>query len=179
MLLCCPRQALLNYVHRSNTMQHEKSKEVISSWIKNQEGSMARRAVAYAGLLLGQLSELKFHAPYTPIMIALSTITIWTYSHVTEMASSGAHINGGAKSMERGSVVRLEDGELDKEREAWIQGTEGFRAHLKDVGNICRRGASSRIVDASLQLLRSLGGWGLSQGLEQWLTTLRDQDWCQ
>ncbi|KAF1808149.1 hypothetical protein P152DRAFT_254083 [Eremomyces bilateralis CBS 781.70] len=179
MLLCSPRQALLSYVHRRNTMQHEKEpKEVIDHWIKEQNGCVARRAVSYAGLLLGKSKGLKFQAPCTPIMIALATVTIWAYSHMTEVVSSPSYSHG-IRARERGSVIRLDDGELDQRREAWIQGDESFRAHLNDVGNICRQRASYRIADVGVQLLDDLGGWGLSQGLEHWLSTLRNRDWSR
>jgi hypothetical protein len=177
MLLHSPRQALLRYAHHCNTMKQEmKSTKVISNWIKEQDGCLARRAVSYAGLLLGKLRELKFQTPYTPIMIALSTITIWTYSRMTEMTTSAQYSSASTNSRERGLIIRLDDGELDAQREAWISGDNSLRAHLKDVGNIRRQGASYRILDVGVQILRDQGGWGLTQGLEFWLTTLRNRD---
>jgi hypothetical protein len=179
MLLCSPKQTLLSYAHHWNTVQQErKNKDIIDNWIKEQKGCLARRAVSYAGLLIGKLRELKFHAPYTPIMIALSTITIWTYSHLNEGPISLPY-SSGSTHRERGSIIRLDDGELDAQREAWVAGDDNLRAHLKDVGNICRHGASYRILDVGLQILKDMGGWGLSQGLELWLETLSNRDRSQ
>jgi hypothetical protein len=176
MLLNTPSQALLNYAHSWNRKQEQPNvRETISEWITEQNGCISRRAVSYAGLLLGKATELRFQAPSTPIMIAMSILIIWAYSHMIETESPERNPRVTVKTNKRGYLVRLDDGELDQQRQAWIHGDMTFYAHLKDVGNVCSEGAASRIIDVGLKALRDLGGWGFSHSLELWLSNLRNR----
>ncbi|CAK7220673.1 hypothetical protein SBRCBS47491_004269, partial [Sporothrix bragantina] len=175
MLLCIPRSALLHHAHHClnpASSESAESRQQVQAWMEQDGGSTARSAVSFAGRLLGVLREHKSVAPYEPMATALCVITLWTYSRAT-LENSDGH----GQERRRG-VLRL-DGFNDFNDKVsvsdWISGKSKKGAHLRDVGDISRPGAPSRILSVAIEHMRELKDCCLARELAIWLKRVQDR----
>ena len=180
MLLFTPRTEVVNHAQSFKTeLEAVPARERLRHWIDRDAGRHARHAIAAAGALTGLLQSNSTRGFYEPIAALLATLTLWTYSQMVESASTSCGFIGTVLDRTSGggrtSTVRLDNfREAGKARE-WVNGSESVRAHIKDVGNICKSSAGSRILVVGKAMITLRTSWMLSQGLGLWLSMLRSR----
>lgn len=173
--LFIPRKDLLAfaYTYRTDRKRCDSTaKHNLALWMRAQRGPKARPAVAFAGTLLRLLRKYPCQGFHEPITALLATLVIWAYSRLAPTSTPyyGHRING---SNECGSIVRLDRILSDEAEKAWVEGEQGLKGHLKDVGDIAVLDAGSRLLSVGELLLKRMNTWVLSQGLVVWLGKLK------
>jgi hypothetical protein len=175
LLLFIPRKDLLAFAHTHRTDQERcdsAAKHNLALWMRAQQGQKARQAVIYAGTLFRLLRKHPCQGFHEPITALLVTLVIWAYSQLAQ-TSAPYHSHSTSGSGERGLMVRLDRVLSDEAEKAWVEGKQGLRGHLTDVGNIAIVDAGSRLLSVGGVLLSNMDTWALSQGLAVWLAKLR------
>jgi hypothetical protein len=177
LLLLTPRKDLLAFAHthrpgpQFGPPGQSPKENHLSEWLRADYGRRARRAVLHAGALFKILRQQPSQALHEPITALLATLVIWAFSQLSiEPEPYQAQSIGG--NAERGSI-RLDCALSDDMISAWVEGHEGLRGHLTDVGNICGQDAADRLLYVGTTVLQVMETWALSQGLAAWLTKLR------
>lgn len=178
MLLLTPRTEVINHAQSFKTeLEVEGAHRRLREWIDRDAGRQARHAIAAAGALVGLLQSNSTLGFYEPIAALLSILTMWTYSQMVEDPSVSYTFNGTGPDKTVGSgrtaMVRLDNSRQAWKIREWIDRSEGAFAHIKNVGNICRPSAGSRILDLGRDLVTGRSAWLLSHGLGVWLGKLK------
>lgn len=170
MILYSPREHLISRLHvkGSDDRHGTSATQKVEAWIASGNGRTARLAVANAARLLAMMRDRSCQAFYEPMMILASVGTLSTYSELTETecgnsqpttSSDRARYLGDRR--EREPMVRLDLTVKSPAFIAWLDGGSNIKGHIKDVGNVNRSGASSRILDVGLQAIQQRRTWGL------------------
>ena len=173
--LLSPRDSLLNQAHCFRTDEETPAlQQDTARWLAQERGEPARRAVLYAGRLLGSLREWSSHGYHEPLMILLCTVLLWTYSRMGDEGPASSSSRGGPEDAdaEPGRIIRL-DGPATEADADWISGRARRRGHLRDVGCITRPGAGGVIMDLGIRALSDLRTWAPTQGFAVWLSKLK------
>jgi hypothetical protein len=190
-ILSSPQEAILRGAQCvATTEQHvtDSTNGLVKRWMQEDSGRTARRVVVYAARLLGSLAEKRSMGWYAPVMVLTATVVLWTWAELGPAGDGGANNSRSVSSVdsddadgtERDIIIRLDvtdQGGLSESSlvQEWIEGREGVRAHIRDVGVVDRPGAPGRMLNLGLKVLGDMAPTGLAKLLSGWLANLRER----
>ncbi|KAE9378581.1 hypothetical protein N431DRAFT_307310, partial [Stipitochalara longipes BDJ] len=159
LLLHAPFSDILVFA-KSHINHHENgdARARVLSWIADDDGKTARRAILHASVLFSLVRRNACHGFHEPFALLIATLTLWAY---LELASTEPVSN--YYPIKHGTTLRLDRSWNDMAATNWVEDPSDLRAHLTDVGNIQSPGAVHRVLQASCRSLLSMEVWTLSK----------------
>ncbi|KAL9094464.1 MAG: hypothetical protein Q9165_003314 [Trypethelium subeluteriae] len=196
LLIYAPLTELLAYAGAevSSSDKKEVIHQKLVSWLHDDDGRIARRAVLHAAIVftfvrsatggIGATANKKSNF-FEPFALLISTLTLWVYVQLQptlvdaagqariRRGSTAGGVDGGERAWEeKQRTVRLDRAKEEAVVNLWVEEGADLRGHISDVGNITGPGAGQRLLSVACRTLVGMEAWPLSQGFAKVLSIL-------